>query len=421
MSSNGRNTMIRNENINLNKDKNDYQKIVVFLVFMAGFLNSRQYITFIGLGWLSGLMLMLFYGLLAMLVIYFILNMIYNNNLYISYLNYWGLLVGSVFIKYLILYLQFPNSFLSEGGLFSSLQVFLIGFTLMLILILGIKSIYYLKTSILFFGLGASFSAIIPLIFFPEMIGTRTTIVEEFNFTGSFWNSAVISYISVGWLLIAISTFESSKKKRYLQVGIFILLILASLAGLSRGTLISLILSLAVYLIISNGLVKYIKTLIFITLISIVGIVFFQDTIESFQQRLEGGINIEEESRTTIWMDYLEALPSYFLIGAPEGDYTKYSFTNQPPHNVLLNWLAQFGIIALIGFISLLTGFVRIINSVRKNISLHTGAALYAWLVSYLSIAMINETGFNNLTIFGAFGLVLAWGNIINKDFKKNS
>lgn len=408
--------MYNNGNFQRKEDKHGYQRILVILVFLAGILNSQSFFVLMGFNSLYYGVTLIYYGLLGFMCIILILNFLYKKKGFALYsIPYWGILVATVIFKFIILFIQFPNMFLPGEVYFSSLITFAGNFLLMIILIKNIHSLYYIRAVIWALGIGCSLSSIIPLLFYPELIGTRISIVNGYNFSGAFWNSSVISYISVAWLLIAISSGESSRIKKNMLFGIFILIVIGCLAGLSRSALISIFLSVIVYLIASNKFAKFLKVVVMLCFLSIGLFYIYPEIIENFQERLDTGVSIEDESRTIIWKDYIEDIPNYFLLGDIEGNYKKYSVTGQPPHSVFLNWLSQFGIFALLGFLVLLVGILKSINTIRESMSKQIAAGLYAWFVAYLSVAMINETGFNHLTIFGAFGVILAWGKQVKK------
>lgn len=414
--------MIENSGIEEKKEKHGLQQAVVLLMFLAGILNSNRYLNFMGLGRLNQSILFLFYSMLVLVSAILVLNLLTKKKVYKDYTYpYWVILLTAVTSKILILFLQSPSAFFPGGVYFSYLMTIGVNLIFIIVVIKSIRSFHYIRKATWAFGLGASLSAIIPLLMFPEMIGSRTIVIDGYVFSGAFWNSVVISYMSVGWLLVALSIKESSRFKRGILLGIFLLLIFGSLAGLSRATLLSLFLSILAYLIISKTFIKYLKVIILTILIISVTFFFFQDAINNFADRLDGGINIENENRVRIWMDYMGNIPNYFLLGEIEGNYKKYSTTGVGPHSVFLNWFSQFGIVALFGFIALLFGLLKSINIIRHTEPNQVSAALFAWLISYLSIATINETGFSELSIFGAIGIILAWGNIMKRKFKAES
>lgn len=403
------------------RSEHSYQKTVVLLMFFIGALNASRYFEYMGLDIINKGILFAFYSILVLMFMIIVISYLYRKEIYAySAFHYWGVLFISIGIKFFILFIQFPSSFLPEGENFSIFITLSRNFLLILIIVTSIRNMYYIRASVWALGLGASLAAIIPLLFFPEMIGSRVSSIDGYSFYGAFWNSSVVSYMSVGWLLVALTAYETSKLKRNILFGLFILMVIGGLAGLSRAIFVSLIISIIVYLIASNSFRRYLKVIIVSVGLLLFLFNFFQDEIDNFTQRFDGGIDIEDEARTTIWKDYIKGLPDYILLGELEGNYKKYSVTGHGPHSVLLNWLTHFGILGLLGFGILLLGVVKSIKVIIKFQSKYVGAGLYAWLVAYLSIAMINETGFSQLTVFGGIGIILAWGNVVRKAATKS-
>lgn len=404
--------------------KNGYQPIVVLLMFLVGMLNSNPYFNFMGYNNLTKFLLFTFYVLIAFMFLITIFDYLYNKkkfSLTNSTFPYLVVLIFAIVLKYFVLFIQFPSSFLPGEVNSINLLTHISNLSLVIIIINNIYKVRYIKSAIWAFGIGASFSALIPFVFFPEMIGRRISLIDNFIFVGAFWNSAVISYMSVGWLLIALVTLEKSKLKRGMLIGIFTLLVLGSFAGLSRAALLSIVISVMVYLLLAKNLISYFKTFFLILLFLFIISIYFQDAIDNFEQRLDGGINLEEESRVIIWKDYLQNISDYFFLGEIEGNYRKYSTTGHSPHSVLLNWFTQFGIFALIGYLALLYGLFKSIKVIREKHSKHIGAILYAWLFAYLSIALVNETGFDQLSVYGGIGILFSWANIVKKDNTRTS
>ncbi|MFS0614936.1 O-antigen ligase family protein [Lederbergia ruris] len=404
--------MVQEKSIHNRENGHRSQIFLFLLLFFAATLNLDFYLIFMGLDKTYQFIQIAFYGLFSFICIFNILLFLTKKKRqFLKVFPYWGILTLIITLKFIILFIQSPSWFLPEGKFFNQFITFTVNIVIMILLSKKINNQKDLRASIWGLGLGGSLSAIIPLVFFPEMIGSRSLYLNGYFFNGSFWNSSVISYISVGWLLIALSIYTRSKMKKIVLVTLFALMILGGLAGLSRAMLISIVLSTAIYLLASKLFIKYIKTFMIALIALIVLIIFFPNVTENFEHRLGGGIDIENEDRVKIWKDYLEDLPDYILLGELKGDYKKYSVTGAGPHSALLNWLTQFGIIALIGFFVLIYGLFVSIKRIYLNLSPQVGAALFGWLVSYLSIVLINETGFNNLTIYCAIGIILGWGN----------
>lgn len=400
-------------------NKGNITNIHIFLfviTILAGLMNSADYFHFIGLSNVFTL-IKIFYYLLVSLLFFLLLinNLLIRNTILLTNFSYWFLPLFAVLLKFLILFLQNPYWLMPKGKFFPDVVDFILNFSI-LILIASLASSYEgIKVTIWGLGLGAAFSALIPFLMFPEMIGSRPINVQGYEFTGGFWNSAVISYISIGWLLFALSTLERSKFIRFFLISLFLIIAFGGIAGLSRATLLSVIVSVCIYLLFAKKIRQYLKVILISVIITALVINLFPEVLINFGERLDGGLNIEEEPRTDIWLDYFEDLPEYMFFGALDGNYKKYSVREMGPHSVILNWLVQYGILGLVGFIILIIGLIKSINSVREFHSRETYASLYAWLGSYLSVAIINETGFKQLTVFAAFGIILAWGNYVNK------
>lgn len=393
-----------------------FQKLLVVLVFLAGMMNSRQYLEFLGLSQLYNFLELGYYCLLAVLSILTVINILYKKvNVPTSAFSSWILLFIAVISKLLFLFIQFPRLFLFGQKYFTETILYFSSFLLIFLLLLHIKSLKNIKSTIIALGLGASFSTIIPIIFFPEMIASRISVVSDTNFYGSFWNASVIAFMTVGWLLIAHSNIEVVRWKRIILNGIFILFTFGSLAGLSRASFIAFVTSIIIYMMLSNNITKYLKLVFYFCVIASSMYILFPEIIESLLFRFEGGISIEEETRSQIWKEYLRNIKDYLWIGEMQGDYRKYSTGGYAPHSVLLNWLTQFGIMGLIGFVVLLFNVFNNIRIIQVKQSKRVAAALYAWLGAYLSIALINETGFDQLTLFAAIGIILAWGKEAKK------
>src|SRR5699024_4387789 len=171
----------------------------------------------------------------------------------------------------------------------------------------------------------------------------------------------------VGWWLVSLSSVEKSRIRRFFLISLFLIMAFGGLAGLSRSTLLSLIVSISVYLLFAKKVKKVIKVILSGLIIVLLIINLFSDLVLNFSQRLDGGIEIQNETRTEIWLDYFEDLPSYFLFGALDGDYTKYSSFSMGPHSTILNWLVQFGILGVLGFVALLIGFIKSIKRIKKH------------------------------------------------------
>lgn len=405
--------MVKTERTNLSNRINYIYILLFILVLIAGLRNSADYFNFIGLSVLNFLLELSFYALFGVLFFLLIINnLLIVNRFSLNTVKYWIVLFLAVFLKFFILFVQSPAWVLPGGRYFFEFYHTLLILFLMVLIVGTIRDINGVKNSVWGIGIGAAIAGVLPVLLFPEMIGDRSILVQGYHFSGGFWNAAVISYMSIGWLTIAVSTIEKSKFKRFFLFSLFLIMAFGGIAGLSRATLLSVVISFGVYLLF----IRKFKMLINITIIGVIivalTVVFFPELTQNFSERMEGGINIEEEARTDIWLDYLEDLPDYFLFGAIDGNYTIYSKYGMGPHSALFNWLVQYGILGLLGYIILIIGLIISIKKIGNSTSMETTAALYAWLTAYVSVAFINQTGFNEMTAFIAFGIIFAWSNI---------
>lgn len=394
-----------------------YSKVLIIMLFIIGVLNGKPYFDFMGYSFFPQSLMLVIYFTTIILLLLTVMNIMFKRKNYILSSKYWVVLAFALLLKYFLLFVQFPASFLPGHENFYPMLTNLINVFVVFILVENIKTMRDLKLSIWALGIGAFLSALIPILLFPEYIGLRSSEINGFKISGGFWNQSVISYMSVGWLLLFISIYEKNKLYKVIAFFIFVILIISGMFGLSRALLLSVILSTFVYLIVSNNLRKYIKSIVVITIIAGIGLFLFNDVIDSFTDRVDGGVQIEEEARVDIWKDYIKNIPDYFLFGEIEGNYKKYSTSVKKfgPHSVILNWLVQFGTLGLFGFLFLMYGILKSVKNIYYFQSKEFGSVVIAWFVAYMSIAVINETGFDQLSVFAAIGIILAWGNIAKK------
>lgn len=402
------------KSIDSEKKITGYSKVLITMLFIIGFLNSKPYFDFMGYSLFPQLLMLVIYFTTLFLLFLTVMNIMFKRKNYILSSKYWLVLALALLFKYFLLFVQFPSSFLPGHENFYPMLTNLINVFVVFILVESIKTMRDLRLSIWAFGIGAFLSTMIPILLFPEYIGLRANEINGFKISGGFWNQSIISYMSVGWLLLFLSNYEKNKFYKVNAFLMFIIIIIGGMFGLSRAILLSVIMSTFVYLIVSNNLRKYIKSILAITVLVGIGLFLFKDVVESFSDRVDGGLQIEEEARIDIWKDYIKNIPDYFLFGEIEGDYKKYSSSVKKfgPHSVILNWLVQFGVLGLLGFLFLMYGILKSIKNIYYYHSKEFGSIVIAWFVAYMSIAAINETGFDQLSVFAAIGIILAWGNI---------
>lgn len=387
------------------------ENLLILLMFVIGFKLSSSYFSFMELSFVSRILNLMLYALLMINALLITIKLLSNKlKLYKFLFSNWTIIVIAILLKLFTLFIQFPKAFLPGSDNFGYLIDFTSIVLILCILIIGLNTDQLIRKSIWALGMGLFTSSVIPLIMFPEMIGIRQSEFGTFTFTGGFWNVGVIGFISIGWLLIALSVKEQSIFKRVVLVLFILIIAFSGLAGLSRAIVVSIALSIITYLVFARKIKQYFLFIVVSILVVIIVTYSFNEVIENLAYRLDGGINIQEEARTTIWKTYIEYIPDYFLLGEIQGDYTKYTNWIFEPHSSLLNWFVQFGILGLIGFIMLLTGVFKSIRYIGKAHSRLISAPLYAWLIAYISVSFVNQTGFKDLSVFAAIGVIYAWG-----------
>src|SRR5699024_4771419 len=238
------------KNLNLNT-----QYFIVLLLFVVGAMNSIDYFNYMGLSIFSRLLTYAFYLLIVITTTLLLITLTLDNKrLSLNFFPYWFIIIIAIFLKMMILFIQFPTKMFFGGSNVSFTITFLSIATLIIIITNGLYDLKFIKMSICSLGIGLIISSVIPLLFYLEMIGRREGIVNGYEFSGGFWNSGVIGFLSVGWLLIALSINEKSKIKRIILYGMFFLFALTGLAGLSRALILSIVFSILLYLVIANKL-----------------------------------------------------------------------------------------------------------------------------------------------------------------------
>lgn len=326
-------------------------------------------------------------------------------------------------IKYLIpviviVLLNFFIKLISIGEVF--LDTFLVFSILTSItLVLGIQDKTQLFNCIYLSLIGMFLTSIIPLILYPEMIGTRLISVGSRFFLGSFWNYPLLSFIAAAWIGLAIAGIDYfTKLQKVIIYTSFLITWVASFSGLSRTFVLVTIIGVITYLISIRNF-KALTNVIAITILFLIIINLFDDSyLDHLLLRLESlsRDNIGDESRIFIWKGFLNNVDKYFWWGAlvdsntlgPSGYYTA-------PHSVYLNWLVKFGIFGLLSYLYMIFGCFKSINFIKKyNLSMY--GYLMAWLLSYLVVVTINESGFKNIGIFAGISYVL----LLPMLYKKN-
>ena len=218
-------------------------------------------------------------------------------------------------------------------------------------------------------------------------------------------------------MLALISRDGISKRFKVLGYFIFTCGWLASIAGLSRIFIVLTITSVLTFIIFSKGLKSTLKISISLVFVAVILHLFMPDSIvEGFQYRFaySSTENISEEARITIWREYLSNIPEYFFVGA-FGNYRRFGPQGiYDTHSSFLGWFVQYGVIGLLGYLYLLYGLLREIFKIKKY---KTGTFKYliAWFISYLTLIAVNQSGFQDPSIYAGFAFTILWSVSIDR------
>lgn len=391
--------------------------LIVILAFFAGIYNIRKYMPLLGVAFMENVIVLLFslFVILNISLIYIQACMRDNREYFMR--RYWIPLLVVVLFKFLLWFVEDPRYFLTNHSSFALGIV--LNLTLVWIFATRIGSLVRLKQCVLALGVGCSTAPIIGLFSFPFLIGSRPQWVRGHYISGGFWNPSVVGFVSSAWLLVASITVEPSKHHKRFSITMSLLMCVGGLAGLSRATLLVALVSVAWYLFRS----KNIKTIAAVGLISALFLALMFGLFGTVVENLVSRVNIAEignEARVKIWISYLSNLNRFFLVGAPIDGHKVFSNHYQDPHSILLNWWSIFGIFGLLGFIWLMWGLTKSSRKVAIYLNHKQGLGIATWIVSYLSLALINQTGFSDPSFYAAMGLILAWGNIANSKQRTN-
>lgn len=410
---------------------------LTLLLFFAGLVNSRRHIAMINIPLIDKIIFILFGVLFIINVFTITINYFHSRGEFFRINKYWLPLIIIILLKYIILFSQAFYSFITnkqtttvqiinflvEYRIFSHIKYLIklmINLIIISILAIRIDNFSKLNSSIAAFGLGSAIAPIVGLIFFPDLIGRRISDVNGVYFAGSFWNMSVIAFVSSAWLLIGNAHSKENRLKKYIYLFLVMTMFFGGIAGLSRGIVVSGFVSTLVYIICLRDIKKLFKIVAILVVLILIIQLQFGVVFEKLKHRLDRLANIKNEARINIWKDYIEDIKSFFILGASIEGHKVFSKTGHGPHSVLLNWWSQFGIFAVIGFIWLIWGIWKSASFIYKNLSVEQGAAVYAWLFAYLSLSMINETGFNELPFYTAMGIIFAWGNLAKRYIIRN-
>jgi len=352
-------------------------------------------------------------------------------------LKFVAMIVAGVALKLLLLYLEDPgllavdapplwghiqisfetgNEIAFEGAYHSRFKETYYFFVIIVYMLLSVDNFAVFKKIVLIGQLGFAVPTAVFLFRYPEVIGNRMyNPISEHTGGGPLWQIGVVGFVSVFWMGLAVFNYCSRREKLLIEI-CSVIIIIGGLAGVSRSLIISMAFSgLLFFVLISRN--RTARPIIIFVLILLGVAVFVQnDLAKDYLSRFSNSYEDTEVGRYTIWRSYLSHFPEYFLTGAPSKGYRLYGPQNLGPHNTLINWWCQFGLLSGVGFILMMYGLIRQAVAVRRleksDANQLTFAAIITWVMCYLSSCLINETGFliNEQALF--FGMVLAAGKI---------
>lgn len=378
--------------------------LLYIISFYASFRNANIYL-FNGQNAVESVLLDYMYlTLLLGTFVWLIINRLYSKNDKINI----KLLIMVVLIIWVVIQAIFNTILTGVNMIPRNLLSGLLAFT---VLFLGIKNQRQFNYSFKSFVFGALVSALIPLIKFISVIGIRTTFYQGIYYPGGIWNAVLVSFISVGWLILAFLQRDEVKLGyKFWGLLSFLVIWIGAFAGVSRSFFLSTVISILIYAFASNNFKKLLQVTLVVGLVIIALETLLPETLSRIFERVMASVgNLAEESRVVIWKTYLENISNYAITGA-FGNYQDYGpkGVKYGTHSVFLNWLVQYGFIGLIGFISLLVATISEIFAIR-SIKPKEFSFILAWLGGYLMQILISETGFVEASIYVGLAFTMLW------------
>lgn len=290
-------------------------------------------------------------------------------------------------------------------------------FSVLFLLLWTTNSFQALHRALLICAIAFTLPMMLLVVMRPDLIGMRRTFIDGIVFGGSIWNIGVRAFISCGWLWVCqLQTQSMTLRAKLVYIGAILLTLVTGLAGVSRAFLVGLIMSVLVFLlhIRKNGRLVtgfIVATSIFILVLVILGDYVIQHYLDRFTaiNPLEGG-----NTRTLIWKSYLSNFKEYWHFGVLRGGIHQYGPPPMfySPHSAPLSWLVRYGLFAMGAYIGLLLILWQLIRKIRLGGN-NQGVFLSAWVVAYVSVSFMNETGFETVETFIGMALTMALVNLL--------
>src|SRR5699024_3143667 len=283
----------------MNKPKIQLIPLLIYgITFYSSFRNANTYL-FEETSRLPILMDYLFFFVIILSLIFISSKKKYNNVYYLDK----RILSVLVLVIWIVLHSVFNSFYLGINLVPRNLITSLLSFT---VIVTGINHRKVFKKSLWFFITGAVISAIIPLIKFNNVIGRRTTMLNGVHFVGGIWNQVLISFISTGWLILALVQKEKrNKAAKIMGFFSFVIIWIGSFAGLSRSFFLLTILSIVAYTVTLGNIKNSTRFIFFILLAFLLVSFAMPETVSGIMARLVETIgNVSEEERLKIWTSY---------------------------------------------------------------------------------------------------------------------
>lgn len=228
------------------------------------------------------------------------------------------------------------------------------------------------------------------------------------------------NYYSVLCLIFSWSAIIINSKKRFFVSVLSILCLLIGLLSLSKMYLITVIISIFLYVLLTERNTKKFKTITFLLILLLAFYRLFGDVvINIFQTRLKNVNNMNDftTGRSDIWklyINYLIANPIIILFGNGMNGNT---LLGHAAHNSFITGIYKFGILGLVLMIGYYKSVFNLIKNSNKPKILYF-IPLFLFLISFISLDTITYD-FAPYLFFVSM-LTLKVGENINEENKKD-
>lgn len=399
------------------------------LAFLLGVMNLKDLLYLLGVGYISRVLTMFILCLLGVSALYLLKNVLsrHRGHLFSKCFLFFTIVV---FVKYLTLYLSSPQTFMgvdnfsigidnysSKTDYLSEALFFLIIILSIFVFVRSIRSLLELQCVVVWLTLGCSIAPLISFVFFPYMVGSREILVQGVTFSGGFWNSSVIAFVAIFWIVLFFLR-DLSFMKSLLMKGLLAVILLGSAVGLSRSFFVALTCSSLVYFCSSKSFRNKFAFFFVLLIFAFIGWYFFGDVISNMQFRLQNH-KLGDESRLIIWSDYLSHVSEYWLFGSSVQGYRFYSLDGFGPHSIFLNCFVRFGIFGLLAFGVIIYSVFQSITKIARYYSSEKASLLFAWLANYLALVSYNETGFLVPSFYIVLALIIVMGDLVSRQYER--